>query len=176
VTPGYWALAVALAAALTLGLAKHWYDGRFRATPSRAADGIRLTRDDIGADLGGRATLVQFSTAFCAPCRATRQVLRSVAGQLDGVEHVEVDAESTLELVAPGDHAYADDADSRRAGASDHPGVGTGRARPGAGGAEPRGSGPGVSGQSVSGQGVSRHSLQSRRDGAARRREGWFVT
>jgi thiol-disulfide isomerase/thioredoxin len=99
VTPGYWALAVALAAALTLGLAKHWYDGRFRATASRAADGIRLTRDDIGADLGGRATLVQFSTAFCAPCRATRQVLRSVAGQLDGVEHVEVDAESTLELV-----------------------------------------------------------------------------
>ena len=29
--------------------------------------------------LGERATLLQFSSAFCAPCRATRQVLSEVA-------------------------------------------------------------------------------------------------
>lgn len=58
-----------------------------------------LTRDDIGAALGNRATLVQFSSAFCAPCRATRRILTDVAGMVDGVAHVEIDAESHLDLV-----------------------------------------------------------------------------
>ncbi|UAX52496.2 thioredoxin family protein [Streptomyces sp. A144] len=54
---------------------------------------------DLGADLGARATLVQFSSAFCAPCRATRRVLAEVARMVPGVAHVEVDAEARLELV-----------------------------------------------------------------------------
>jgi thiol-disulfide isomerase/thioredoxin len=58
-----------------------------------------LTADDIGAPLGGRATLVQFSSAFCAPCRATRRILADVASIIDGVSHVEIDAESRLDLV-----------------------------------------------------------------------------
>ncbi|HET7325838.1 MAG TPA: thioredoxin family protein [Nocardioidaceae bacterium] len=58
-----------------------------------------LSADDLGAELGARATLVQFSSAFCAPCRATRLVLEQVAGQVAGVRHVEIDAESHLELV-----------------------------------------------------------------------------
>ena len=58
-----------------------------------------LTTDDIGGILGSRATLVQFSSAFCAPCRATRRVLTDVAGMVDGVAHVEIDAESRLDLV-----------------------------------------------------------------------------
>jgi thiol-disulfide isomerase/thioredoxin len=41
-------------------------------------------------------TLVQFSTAFCQPCRATRQVLGQVVTRLPAVRHVEVDAESHL--------------------------------------------------------------------------------
>jgi thiol-disulfide isomerase/thioredoxin len=48
---------------------------------------------------GERATLLQFSSAFCAPCRATRRVLADVARTVPGVEHVEVDAEHHLELV-----------------------------------------------------------------------------
>lgn len=66
--------------------------------PSEEA-GQRLTAADIGAPLGERATLVQFSSAFCAPCRATRHVLSQVAGLVAGVRHVEVDAESRLDLV-----------------------------------------------------------------------------
>nr|WP_246464338.1 thioredoxin family protein [Streptomonospora salina] len=53
----------------------------------------------MGAGLGERATLVQFSTAFCQPCRATRSVLADVSGMVDGVAHVEIDAESHLDLV-----------------------------------------------------------------------------
>lgn len=58
-----------------------------------------LTAADIGGSLGETATLLQFSTAFCQPCRATRHVLAGVAGMVDGVTHREVDAEANLDLV-----------------------------------------------------------------------------
>ncbi|MGW3508363.1 TlpA family protein disulfide reductase [Streptomyces sp. NPDC000994] len=62
-------------------------------------EGRRLGAAELGEDLGVRATLVQFSSAFCAPCRATRRVLGEVAGMVPGVAHVEVDAEARLDLV-----------------------------------------------------------------------------
>jgi thiol-disulfide isomerase/thioredoxin len=60
---------------------------------------VRLGTADLGTELGEKATLVQFSSAFCAPCRATRRVLSEVAGMVDGVAHVEIDAEAHLDLV-----------------------------------------------------------------------------
>jgi thiol-disulfide isomerase/thioredoxin len=62
-------------------------------------DGKRLDAAELGAELGERATLVQFSSAFCAPCRATRRVLGEVAAVVPGVTHVEIDAEAHLDLV-----------------------------------------------------------------------------
>ena len=62
-------------------------------------DGKRLGAAELGGELGERATLVQFSSAFCAPCRATRRVLGEVAGLVQGVTHVEIDAEDHLDLV-----------------------------------------------------------------------------
>lgn len=58
-----------------------------------------LTPVDLGSGLGEQATLVQFSTAFCQPCRATRRVLTETSAMVDGVAHVEIDAESHLDLV-----------------------------------------------------------------------------
>ncbi|WP_250030400.1 TlpA family protein disulfide reductase [Paractinoplanes maris] len=46
-----------------------------------------------------KATLLQFSSAFCAPCRAVRRVSSEVAALVPGVQHVEVDAESHLDAV-----------------------------------------------------------------------------
>ena len=43
--------------------------------------------------------MLQFSSAFCAPCRATRRVLAEVAEAVPGVSHVEIDAEAHLDLV-----------------------------------------------------------------------------
>ncbi|MEV4628289.1 thioredoxin family protein [Micromonospora sp. NPDC049523] len=65
--------------------------------PGMAVDPDLLTA--LGVQLGTPATLLQFSSAFCAPCRATRRVLGEVTGLLDGVRHVEVDAESQLDAV-----------------------------------------------------------------------------
>lgn len=42
---------------------------------------------------------MQFSTAFCAPCRSTRAVCARLAATMPGVRHVEIDAESHLDLV-----------------------------------------------------------------------------
>jgi thiol-disulfide isomerase/thioredoxin len=64
-----------------------------------AVSGPAITSAELGVPLGPKATLVQFSSAFCAPCRATRRVLTEVAGMTDGVTHVEIDAESRLDLV-----------------------------------------------------------------------------
>ncbi|WP_309235266.1 thioredoxin family protein [Streptomyces sp. TRM64462] len=61
--------------------------------------GRALSPGELGAELGERATLVQFSTAFCQPCRATRRTLGEVAAMVDGVAHVEIDAERRLDLV-----------------------------------------------------------------------------
>lgn len=58
-----------------------------------------LTPQDLGQPLGESATLVQFSSAFCQPCRATRRILEEVADMVPGVAHVELDAEANLELV-----------------------------------------------------------------------------
>ncbi|MGW6745252.1 TlpA family protein disulfide reductase [Streptomyces sp. NPDC055025] len=86
-----------LAAAGAFGLLRRRVDGRLRM---RVKDGEkRLGAAELGAELGARATLVQFSSAFCQPCRATRRTLSEVAGMVDGVSHVELDAEERLELV-----------------------------------------------------------------------------
>ena len=64
-----------------------------------ADDSLRAVLADLDATPGDRATLLQFSSAFCAPCRATRRVLTEVTELVPGVAHVEVDAEQHLELV-----------------------------------------------------------------------------
>ena len=113
-TPGFAVLAAALAAALIGGTAWRLSNGRMRR-PRAARLGVDtrqgveltsagqssevLTSGQLGHALGERATLVQFSSAFCAPCRATRRVLADVAGMTDGVAHVEIDAESHMDLV-----------------------------------------------------------------------------
>lgn len=87
----------ALAAATAFGLWRRSSNGKMVKQSARYED--LLTPDDLGTPLGERATLVQFSTAFCQPCRATRQVLSHFARTDSGVVHVDIDAEANLDLV-----------------------------------------------------------------------------
>ena len=86
-----------LAAASVYGVLHRRRSGRVRVRGRD--DGKRLGAAELGGELGERATLVQFSSAFCAPCRATRRVLGEIAGMVPGVTHVELDAEDNLDLV-----------------------------------------------------------------------------
>jgi thiol-disulfide isomerase/thioredoxin len=112
VTTGAGIALAAVVLALALGLWRAATDGRFRGThpvrgsqqppeegagaPAEPAPAAELVAT-VGGQLGERATLLQFSSAFCAPCRATRRVLGEVTGLVEGVAHVEVDAEHHLE-------------------------------------------------------------------------------
>ncbi len=98
---GVIALVAVLVVASAVGL---WYrraNGRLKtvAVDESTGTSTAIKADQIGSSLGERATLVQFSSSFCAPCRATRQILTEVAAGVDGVTYVEVDAESNLDLV-----------------------------------------------------------------------------
>jgi thiol-disulfide isomerase/thioredoxin len=101
-TGAYVAIA-AVVVAVTFGLWRRRVDGRFR--PARTVEEDVVTSESVLAgtpwqdELGERATLLQFSSAFCAPCRTTRVVLSDVAAGQDGVVHVEVDAEKHLDVV-----------------------------------------------------------------------------
>ena len=78
-----------------------WYQrsrGQLKSKASRVGKPA-LTASDIGQDLGSRVTLVQFSSAFCTPCRATRALLTDITADLDDVAHVDIDAEKNLDLV-----------------------------------------------------------------------------
>jgi thiol-disulfide isomerase/thioredoxin len=94
VLTGVIVLGVALVLATAVGFGWRWYSGRLRESP-----GARLTAAELGQPLGPAATLVQFSSAFCAPCRATRVLLADVAGKAEGVRHVEIDVDARMDLV-----------------------------------------------------------------------------
>lgn len=70
-------------------------DGKDRAV----RPGEVLSAADLGRSLGERATLLQLSSAFCAPCRQTRGVLGRLAAATPGVVHVELDVADRLDLV-----------------------------------------------------------------------------
>ena len=93
VAAGVIALVAVLAVATAAGFARRRHDGRVRKASAQ-----RLTEADLGQPLGARATLLQFSSAFCAPCRATRQLLADVAGRADGIAHVEIDVAMRTDL------------------------------------------------------------------------------
>lgn len=111
--PGLLILVVAVVVAVAFGLHRRRVDGRFddvEPTGSSSSGEERAAYRDTtawssvtaavpAAELGEQATLVQFSSAFCAPCRTTRVVLADVAERYDGVAHLEIDAEEHLALV-----------------------------------------------------------------------------
>jgi thiol-disulfide isomerase/thioredoxin len=77
-----------------------WYQGsRGKVHAKHTAPESALTAEVLGASLGSRATLVQFSSAFCTPCRATRLLLENVVSTMPDVRHMDIDAEAHLDLV-----------------------------------------------------------------------------
>ena len=81
-----------IAAATGLGLL--WRRGQGRITAGSGRTGSdRVTAAQLGSatPLGQQATLLQFSTEFCARCPGTAVLLRGVADARIGVSHLDVD-------------------------------------------------------------------------------------
>jgi hypothetical protein len=108
VVEGVIVLVVVLAVASAAGFLLRRRQGTFTPAPpppasrTGAADPsparLSLSPADLGAPLGARATLVQFSTEVCAFCGPTRQLLTEVAADRDGVAFVEIDAAARMDL------------------------------------------------------------------------------
>ncbi|CAA9243800.1 MAG: Thioredoxin [uncultured Blastococcus sp.] len=99
---GIGAAVVAVAVVATVAVA--WWlrtrDGALRAVGTEEDVAMASTFERLGvrpaeADL----TVVQFSTAFCAPCRATKARLAQLQAGRPGLAVVQVDAESHLDEV-----------------------------------------------------------------------------
>jgi thiol-disulfide isomerase/thioredoxin len=97
---------VVLVAALLLTAGAGWWlrtrNGAIRR-PAGAKDDDARTRavlESLGARPGeADLTVVQFSTAFCGPCRATRARLQQLQATRPGLAYLHVDAESSLDEV-----------------------------------------------------------------------------
>ena len=76
-----------------------WYQRSRGRVKVKSSTNTAITPSDIGTALGSRVTLVQFSSAFCTPCRATRALLTDITADLDDVKHIDIDAEKNLDLV-----------------------------------------------------------------------------
>ena len=90
-------LVIVLALGIAFGV---WYTrsrGEFRK--KKTINGPKLDAATIGVELGARVTMVQFSSAFCSPCRATKALLEDMVKSMPDVRYAHIDAESNLELV-----------------------------------------------------------------------------
>lgn len=92
---GVWIALAALALALGFGGYRRLTDGRAKAVRTAPS----LNEATLGAPLGRQATFVQFSSTVCAPCRATHRVLSEVVAGTEGVRHIDLNAETRLDLV-----------------------------------------------------------------------------
>jgi glutaredoxin len=95
--------AVVVVAALAVTAIAAWWL-RTRNGAVRAGGDERVSSNGVFDRLGVRPaaadlTVVQFSTAFCAPCRATKARLEQLRTTRPGLAVVHVDAESHLEEV-----------------------------------------------------------------------------
>ncbi|SFP01062.1 Thiol-disulfide isomerase or thioredoxin [Geodermatophilus dictyosporus] len=93
-----------LAAALVLTAVAAWWlrarDGRVRTAEEETVGGPTAVLEGLGVRPGDAdLTVVQFSTAFCGPCRTTRARLQHLQGTRPGLAYVHVDAESHLDAV-----------------------------------------------------------------------------
>lgn len=88
------ALAGLVLAATLLGVLHRTTQGRVRTV----ADSRIVSIDGIA--LGGRATLLQFSTEVCSPCKATARVLDELAARTEDVAHVDLDITRRPELAS----------------------------------------------------------------------------
>ena len=97
---GFASLAIVLglvAVSTTIGLLWRARTGRVR---NRADARTVVTADGVGSPhpFGSAATLLQFSTEYCAPCRSTALALGELCAERDGVSHVEIDLTERPEL------------------------------------------------------------------------------
>ncbi len=95
-------VAVVVAALAVTAAAAWWLRTRDEAVRTGGGEGVspNATFERLGVRTGDAdLTVVQFSSAFCGPCRATKARLQQLQATRPGLAVVQVDAESHLDEV-----------------------------------------------------------------------------
>jgi thiol-disulfide isomerase/thioredoxin len=93
------ALAGLVLAATLLGVLHRTTQGRARTIPLGWNTDARIVSIE-GVALGARATLLQFSTEVCTPCKSTARVLDDLAARTESVTHVDLDVTHRPDLAS----------------------------------------------------------------------------
>ena len=84
-------------ASTVIGLVWRSTTGRVREV-THGDERIHVSEFSADAVAGSGATLLQFSTDFCSPCRTTKSLLGTLADELPGITHVDVDVTTRPDL------------------------------------------------------------------------------
>ena len=93
---GVLVVVVVLALAGAFGIYRQKTEGTVKAVQPSV---VPAPVDHGIGELGERGTILQFSSAFCQPCKAAKVISKDIANIVPGVKHIDIDAESNLELV-----------------------------------------------------------------------------
>jgi len=58
-----------------------------------------VTREELGTELAPRVSIMQFSSAFCSPCKATAAIITNLVKDMDDVVFVQIKSEENLKMV-----------------------------------------------------------------------------
>jgi thiol-disulfide isomerase/thioredoxin len=90
-----WLLATTLLVAVSLGFWLKASQGSIRSAKPHKNFASEFSKFGL---LGRSATLIQFSTDFCANCPGSKKILKEISSQMSDVEFIEIDAEKNLGL------------------------------------------------------------------------------
>jgi thiol-disulfide isomerase/thioredoxin len=75
-----------------------WKQNQGRVRSSKGLHNF-ISKSEIGIDLGSRVTVVQFSSSFCSPCKATAAIITNLVKEMDDVAYVQIQSEQNIELI-----------------------------------------------------------------------------
>ena len=84
-----------LAAGTAFGIKRMLTDGRVNLHTGSH----HVSADELGHDMGSKATVIQFSSPFCQPCKATHDLISNQVADRDGVVHVDLQVADHLDMV-----------------------------------------------------------------------------
>ncbi len=61
--------------------------------------GSFITAEQLGHDMGTKATVIQFSSPYCQPCKATNTMVDEMTSGIESVAHVDLQVADHLDLV-----------------------------------------------------------------------------
>ena len=87
-----------LVLALATGFGFWWRSkqGKFK---NAKASGTYISKAELGIDLASRVTIVQFSSAFCSPCKATAAIITNLTKEISDVAYIQIKSEERLDLI-----------------------------------------------------------------------------